>query len=56
LAVDIELFGEKLLQLHFVQHKSHPGANPALRGEKPTTNRLSYDMAYFILRQAFKGI
>jgi hypothetical protein len=29
------------------------GANPCLRGEKPVTNRLSYDMVYFRLRGDF---
>jgi hypothetical protein len=40
---------KKLPQSHFVLHKSHftwPGANPGRCGGKPTTNCLSYDMAF----------
>jgi hypothetical protein len=38
---------KNLSQRHFVHHKSHMGANPGLRGERPATNRLSYATARY---------
>jgi hypothetical protein len=37
--------GRNLSQCHFVHHKSYPGSNPGLRGERPATNRLSHGTA-----------
>jgi hypothetical protein len=48
LAGETELFGNNLLQCHFVHHKSHmlwPGSNPGRCGEKAATKRFSYDTA-----------
>jgi hypothetical protein len=43
--------GKKLSQCHFVHHRSRrtdPGANLALRGERPVTNDLSHCTEFFI--------
>jgi hypothetical protein len=45
-----------LSQSHFVHHNSHkidPGANPGLRDEMPTTNRLSRGTSVFNWKNMF---
>jgi hypothetical protein len=47
-ALETEVFGENLLQRHFIHHKPHmlcPDTNPDRRGGNPGTNRLSYGTA-----------
>jgi hypothetical protein len=53
LAWETEVLGENLSQRHFCPSQNptwpDPGLNPARRGGKPATNRLSYGAALSVL-------
>jgi hypothetical protein len=53
LAGKTEVPGEKLLQCHFVDHKSHMTL-PELEPRKPATNRLSYGTARHMFYSFFE--